>query len=223
MSEESKMEEVNKRRRKTRNEINNVNKNILGIVNEVIRERPTNESHVESNSFLEALNEQEADIIKLNEHTEDLLLDNEGELSAEMENSILFTLKVKKCKQKLKSFLDMKVYSEAQQAAHSQNTEDVKTGFELPKLVLKTFSRYPLEWNQFRETYEAVIYQNNRISNAQKFSHLINYLAGSAKQAVGGFPVTNEANEEAFTLLKNRYVNPRLIISVHVNNFTKLE
>ena len=65
MSEESKMKEVNKRWRKTRNKINNANKNILGIVNEVIRERPTNESHVQSNSFLEALNEQEADIIKL--------------------------------------------------------------------------------------------------------------------------------------------------------------
>ena len=98
------MKEVNKRWRKTRNKINNANKNILGIVNEVIRERPTNESHVQSNSFLEALNEQEADIIKLNEHIEDLLLDSEGELSAEMENSILFSLKVKKCKQKLKCF-----------------------------------------------------------------------------------------------------------------------
>ena len=96
MSEESKMEEVNKLRRK----INNVNKNILGIVNEVVRERPTNELRVEANSFLEALNEQKADIIKLNEHIEDLLLNNEGELSAEMENPFVFSLKVKKCKQK---------------------------------------------------------------------------------------------------------------------------
>lgn len=96
MSEESKMKEVNKRRRKTRNKINNVNKNILGTVNEVIRERPTNESHVQSNSFLEALKEQEADIIKLNEHVEHLLLDNEGELGAKMENSLAFSLKVKK-------------------------------------------------------------------------------------------------------------------------------
>ena len=52
MSEASKMEEVNKFRHKRCNKINNVNKNILGIVNEVVRERPTNESRVEANSFL---------------------------------------------------------------------------------------------------------------------------------------------------------------------------
>ena len=96
MSEGSKTAEVNKLRCKRRNKISNVNKNILGIVNEAVRERPTNESRVEANSYLEALNEQEADIIKLNEHVEHLLLDNEGELGAKMENSLAFSLKVKK-------------------------------------------------------------------------------------------------------------------------------
>ena len=38
---------------------------------------------------------------------------------------ICLFLKVKKCKQKLKFFLDMKVESEPQQAAPSPNTEDV--------------------------------------------------------------------------------------------------
>ena len=136
MSEESKMEEVNKLRRKRRNKINNVNKNILGIVSEVVRERPTNKCRVEANCFLEALNEQEADIIKLNEHIEELLFDNEGELSAQVENSFVFSLKVKKYKQKLKSFLDMKVDSEAQIAAPLPNTENVKKKVESTKLIL---------------------------------------------------------------------------------------
>lgn len=51
MSEESKMEEVNKLRRKRRNKINNVNQNVLGNVDEVVREGPTNESRVKRNSF----------------------------------------------------------------------------------------------------------------------------------------------------------------------------
>ena len=140
-----------------------------------------------------------------------------------MESSFVYSLKVKKGNQKLKSFLDMKVDSEAQQAAASPSTENVKTVVELPKLVLKKFSGDPLESNQFRETYEAAIHQNTRMSNVQKFSYLINYLNGSAKQAVGGFPVTNEAYQEAFTLLKNRYGNPQLIISSHMNNLIKLE
>ena len=68
------MEEVNKLRFKRRNEINIVNKNKLGIVDEVVREGPTNESCVKANCFLEAVNEKEAEIIKLNKHVEDLLL-----------------------------------------------------------------------------------------------------------------------------------------------------
>ena len=40
------MKEVDKLRYKRHNKINNVNKNKLGIVDEVVRERPTNESHV---------------------------------------------------------------------------------------------------------------------------------------------------------------------------------
>ena len=68
------MEEVNKLRRKRRNKINNIHKKVLGIVDEVIRERPTNEFRVEANSFLESLNEQEA-VIKLNEHVKELLFD----------------------------------------------------------------------------------------------------------------------------------------------------
>ena len=42
---------------------------------------------------MNALNEQEADIIKQNEHIEDLLLDNEGELSTEMKNLFVFSSK----------------------------------------------------------------------------------------------------------------------------------
>ena len=52
MSEESNMEEVKKFRSKRCNKINNANKNIPGIVDEVVRKSPKNESRVKANSFL---------------------------------------------------------------------------------------------------------------------------------------------------------------------------
>ena len=36
-----------------------------------------------------------------------------------------------------------------------------KTGVKLPKIILKTFSRNPLEWKSLRERYEAAIDENN--------------------------------------------------------------
>ena len=65
-------------------------------------------------------------------------------------------LNIKKCKQKSKSFLDMNVDSEVQQPA------SLKTGVELPKIVLKKFIGDPLEWNQIRENYKAAIHQNTK-------------------------------------------------------------
>ena len=83
-----------------------------------------------------------------------MLFDNEGELSTEKENLFVFSVRVKKGKQKLKSFLDMKFDSEAEHNAPLPNTENVKIEVELPKLILKKFSRDTLE---FKETYEAAI------------------------------------------------------------------
>lgn len=119
-----------------------------------------------------------------------------------MENLFVFSLKVKKCMEKLKSFLGMKVHGEALYDAPSPNTENVKTGVELPKLVFKKFGVGPFQWNQFREAYEAAIHQNTSISKVRKFSYLINYFDGSAKQAIDDFPVTNKAYKEAYTSLK---------------------
>lgn len=50
--------------------------------------------------ILEALNEQEEHIIRSNVHIKDLLLDNESKISDEMVKLFVFSLKVKKCKQK---------------------------------------------------------------------------------------------------------------------------
>ena len=50
--------------------------------------------------ILEALNEQEEHIIRSNVHIKDLLLDNESKISDEMVKLFIFSLKVKKYKQK---------------------------------------------------------------------------------------------------------------------------
>ena len=50
--------------------------------------------------ILEALNEQEEHIIRSNVHIKDLLLDNESKISDKMVKLFVFSLKVKKCKQK---------------------------------------------------------------------------------------------------------------------------
>ena len=62
------------------------------------KDRQTN--FMSNEIILEALNEQEEHIIRSNVHIRDLLLDNESKISDEMVKLFVFSLKVKKCKQK---------------------------------------------------------------------------------------------------------------------------
>ena len=75
----------------------------------------------------------------------------------------------------------------------------------------------------FQETYEAAIGQNESLSEVEKFTYLRGYLQGTAFQAIEGFPLTSENYKHAWELLKERYGNPQLIVSCHMNNLIKLD
>ena len=44
------------------------------------------------------------------------------------------------------------------------------------------------------------------------------YLEGTALQAIDGFPLTNDNYTNVWNILKERYGNPQLITSCHINN-----
>ena len=49
------------------------------------------------------------------------------------------------------------------------------------------------------------------------------YFEGTSLQAIDGFSLTNENYHNAWNLLQERYGNPQLITSCHVNNLIELE
>lgn len=100
---------------------------------------------------------------------------------------------------------------------------EAKSGVKLPKFVLNTFSGNHLEWKSFKESFEAAIHTNKSLSNIEKFTYLRGYLSSTALQAITGFQLTNENYASAWKLLDERYGNPQLITSGHMNNIIKLE
>ena len=73
--EDQKKMELNNLKRRRRNVINNVNKSILGLIDELINNRPTRDLQGEASSFLEALNENENVIKDLNDKIETFIED----------------------------------------------------------------------------------------------------------------------------------------------------
>ena len=187
----------------------------------VIRER-ADENKIECRALLETLREIENDIKELNRKVKHLISDD-TEYRNEVVGQAQYSLKIKKIKLKLQRYVE-KVDSEATLISH-QNSDNlrVETEVKLPKLILKTFDGDILKWKQFEEMYEAAIHNNNRIANVQKFLYLLGYLEKAPKEAIENFPLTNENYIQAWQLLNERYGNPQLIISTHMNNLIKLD
>ena len=59
-------------------------------------------------------------------------------------------------------------------------------------------------------------------TNVEKFTYLLGCLEKAPLQAVENLPLTNGTYIQALELLKKRYGNPQLIISVHTNELIKL-
>ena len=97
------------------------------------------------------------------------------------------------------------------------------TGVKLPKLTLKSFDGDAINWKTFIESFDAAVDSKEHLSNIEKFKYLKGYLKNSALQCIEGFPLTNENYTEAMRVLKERYGNPQLIVSSHMNNLLKLE
>ena len=80
-----------------------------------------------------------------------------------------------------------------------------------------------MDWQTFLDTFESSVNSRADLSKVQKFQYLIGYLKDSAKKCVEGFPLTNDNYDEALKMLKERYGNPQLIISAHMNKIMKIE
>ena len=188
---------------------------------ELLAAKRTFENKIEYRALLEALCEIENEIKELSNRLKPLVRDD-AEFRNEVVSQTQYSLKIKKLKLKLKNFVE-KTDSEDTEV-HNQNIDSlrVQTGVKLPKFVLQKFDGDIQRWKQFEESFEAAVHKNERISNVEKFTYLLGYLEKAPLQAVENFPLTNDTYIQAWELLKERYGNPQLIISTHMNELIKL-
>lgn len=87
----------------------------------------------------------------------------------------------------------------------------------LPVISLPTFSENYEQWQQFHDTFNALVDDNVNLDAVQKFHYLKSALSGSAAQAVHLLQITNENYHIALELLIKRFQNLRLTIQHHVH------
>lgn len=87
---------------------------------------------------------------------------------------------------------------------------------KLPNISLPDFQGHYDEWITFHDTFVNIIHENQQLSKIQKFYYLRSCLKGEAVQTVHSLKITNDNYEIAWSLLKERYENKKLIINTHM-------
>ena len=93
---------------------------------------------------------------------------------------------------------------------------EFNSNVKLPVLELPKFEGSFSEWNQFKDTFQAVVDNNPRISNVEKFYYLKACLKGRAAEAISSIQVTNENYDDAWDILSQRFENKKLSVFSHV-------
>ena len=75
----------------------------------------------------------------------------------------------------------------------------------------------PLTWTTFIETFTAAVDSQHSLTAIEKFTYLKGQLEGTAADCIQGFSLTSKNYEEAKQLLEERFGNPQVIISAHMN------
>ena len=172
---------------------------------------------VQCNALLKTVNGKEKLIEDLKGKLQSLLI-SDTDLSSELTESYKIMSAVRRLEFKLKKFMETKSDEETTRTESSS-----RTGVKLRKFEIKRFSGDSLEWETFKETFETAIEHNKNLKKIEKFTYLRGYLEGTALQAIDGFPLTNDNYSNVWNILKERYGNPQLITSCHINNLIELE
>ena len=91
-----------------------------------------------------------------------------------------------------------------------------------PKLEFPVVKGNRLEWLFFYDQFNISIHQNKTLSDIDRFSYLRRYLAGKALATISGLILYSENYKKALNILIDRYGNPQVLISAHMETLIKI-
>jgi hypothetical protein len=87
---------------------------------------------------------------------------------------------------------------------------------------LRKFSGDPKSWQLFWDSFEAAIHNNGSVSKIDKLNYLKSLVEGNGASAIDGFALTADNYEAACIVLKDRFADPQIIISSHMEELLNL-
>lgn len=111
---------------------------------------------------------------------------------------------------------DLKVHNKLKTNLQNQSVK-------LPTIDLPTFRGNHTKWRTFQDTFNALINNNDSLSEVQKLCYLKSSVKGEAASVIQSIETTSDNYNIAFNLLKERFSCTRRIIYSNVYELLNLE
>ena len=149
------------------------------------------------------------------------------EIDAEIEESENFKFGIHDTIRKIDSKLKRPKKSEANTggiaSAQAEGAFSSSVQVKLPKINLHKFNGDPCSWVPFFDSFQAAVDKNPNLATINKFNYLRGLLEGPALATIAGIILSDVNYQQALDLLNNRFANPQLIISSHMESLYKLK
>ena len=183
------------------------------------------EQQTDLRKFKITLKEQLYNLKNLDEQIIELI--DEKEINEEVANAGKYRSDVHEIILKIDQVLDSNAVNNqatvaSQAIGNNDNNSEKKMVARLPKLELKGFSGDPTTWMSFWDSFSSAVDQNDYLSEVDKFNHLKTLVHGAAATTIAGLSLTSTNYKVALDLLKGRFANEQVIISLHMERLLKL-
>lgn len=99
---------------------------------------------------------------------------------------------------------------------NSGNSKHQSCNVKLPSIDLPTFNGNPEKWLQFFDTFTSLIHDDVNLNKIQKFYYLKSCLKDNAEAVISSLEVTNANYDIAWSILRDRFQDDKMIIHSHV-------
>ncbi|XP_037820360.1 uncharacterized protein LOC119609586 [Lucilia sericata] len=98
-----------------------------------------------------------------------------------------------------------------------------EVGLRVPACDIKVFNGSYEEWPAFRDMFSVLYHTNPRVSQVEKFFHLLNKTSGDALAIVRKFSLSEQNYMPAWNALKSRYENKKFLVEIQMKTLFNLE
>lgn len=103
------------------------------------------------------------------------------------------------------------------------SSDHSEANVKLPRIQISKFDGSYFRWLEFRDTFKNLIYDNDNISDIQKYHYLNSYLEGDAARVVSNFEITAANFVKAWSMLNERYNNKRQLRDNHLDSLCNIQ